>query len=89
MMRVMSNEADLPPDVPRLSAEDLYWEQVEAARQQSFEEKFLAGADLFDLACEFMRAGIRMQFPDADEARVQELLEERLALARRLENQAI
>ena len=32
-----------------------------------------------------MADGIRSQFPDADERRVQEILRERLALARRLE----
>lgn len=50
------------------------------------EEKFLAGPNLFELACEFMRAGIRNQHPDADEAQVQRILEERLALGRRLES---
>lgn len=84
--RSMSSEAEVPPDVPRLSADDLFWEQIETARQQSIEEKILASLDLFDLACEFMRAGIRDQYPDADDARVEEILDERLALGRRLEN---
>jgi hypothetical protein len=33
-----------------------------------------------------MRDGIRMQFPDADEQRVEEILRQRLAITRRLEN---
>ena len=33
-----------------------------------------------------MADGIRDQFPDADEQRVKEILRERLALARQLEN---
>lgn len=82
----MNGDSQAPPGVKRLSADDLYREEVEAARQQSVEEKLLAGPDLFDLACEFMRAGIRAQIPDADESRVQEILEERLALGRRLEH---
>jgi hypothetical protein len=74
------------PEVRRLSADDLYEEEVEEARSRTVEEKLLAGIELFDRACEFMRAGIRMQYPDADAERVEELLDERLALGRRLEN---
>jgi hypothetical protein len=33
-----------------------------------------------------MASGIRSQFPDADESRVQEILRERLALSRQLED---
>lgn len=75
--------------VKRLSADDLYWEDVEAARRQSMEEKLLAGPDLFELACEFMRTGIRIQFPDADEDEVQSILEQGLSLSRGLEERAL
>jgi hypothetical protein len=85
-MSLMNADSNVPPDVPHLSADDLYWEEVEAARHQSVEQKLLAGPDLFELACEFMRSGIRSQFPDADAAQVQAILEQRLALGRRLEN---
>lgn len=63
----------------------IYWEKVEAARRMSPEEKLFAGAELFDYACEITKAGIRHQFPDADEEEVLRILRERLALAERLE----
>ena len=67
-------------------ADAIYWERVQKARRMSPEDKLLGGARLFDRACRIMVAGIRSQFPDADECQVQEILRERLALARRLEN---
>jgi len=65
--------------------DDLYLDKVRQARAMSPEQRFLAGPEMFDLACEFAKAGIRMRHPDADEARVLELLRERLAIAERLE----
>jgi len=65
--------------------DELFREQVRAARAMSPEEKFLAGARLFDRSCRIMADGIRHEFPEADENRVQEILAERLALIRRLE----
>ncbi len=76
----------MPPITPRiLGVDELYLERVERARQQTFEEGFLAGGELFEFACELMAAGIRMQVPEADAQRVRRLMEERLALGRRLE----
>lgn len=69
----------------RQLADDLFRERVERARKMAPEEKLLAGPRLFDQACRIMRDGIRHQFPDADEARVTEILFERLALIRKLE----
>ncbi len=66
----------------------LYWERVERARRMSPGEKLLDGARLFDWACSITAAGIRAQFPEADQRRVREILAERLALARRLEDDA-
>ena len=66
----------------------LYREEVLRAREMDPAEKLLAGARLFDRACRIMADGIRDQFPDADERRVQEILRERLALVRRLEPHA-
>ncbi|MBU4272819.1 MAG: hypothetical protein KKE86_03530 [Planctomycetes bacterium] len=68
--------------------DDLYRERVEAARRMSPEDKLLAGARLFDRSCRIMADGIRAQFPEADERRVNEILRERLALARQLEEKA-
>jgi hypothetical protein len=52
------------------------------------DDKLLAWPQLFDRSCRIMADGIREQYPDADEARVQEILRERLALVRRLEQEA-
>ena len=51
----------------------------------SSEERLSAPGDLFDEVCDRMRDGIRWQFPDADQERVEESLRERLDIARRLE----
>jgi hypothetical protein len=64
----------------------IFRERVQKARCMSPEDKLLAGPRLFDHACQLMAVGIRSQFPEADESRVQEILRERLALVRRLEN---
>jgi hypothetical protein len=47
-------------------------------------QKILAGAELFEHACEVPCAGIRLENPGVAEAKVQALLRDRLALARRL-----
>jgi hypothetical protein len=66
-------------------ADAIYRERVLRARRMSPEQKFLAGAELFEMACQITLAGIRHQNPNADEHRVQEIFHQRLALARRLE----
>ena len=58
--------------------------QIERYHQMTGEERVRIGFDLFKLACEVTRAGIRRQHPEADEAAVNRLLSERLALARTL-----
>lgn len=65
--------------------DELLWDKVRQARRMSFEDKFLAGPRLFDMACQLMRDGIRMQHPEADDTEVERLLGERLAIQRRLE----
>jgi hypothetical protein len=82
----MISPLDPKSTIRRVNADDMYWEQVEQAREQALGEKLLVGIELFDLSCEFMRAGIRMQNPGADADRVEEILEQRLTLARRLED---
>lgn len=66
-------------------AEQLDRDRREAAEAMTFGQRLLAGAALFDLSLKMMRAGIRMQFPDADAQRVEEIVLERLRMARRLE----
>lgn len=75
-------------DPIRQLAEQLDREEILRARAMPPEEKLLAGARLFDRVCRIMKDGIRHQFPDADERQVREILRERLALARRLEEMA-
>ena len=60
-------------------AEAIRRERVERARRLPFEEKFLAGGQLFDTACEFTKAGIRHDHPEYTEAQVLDELRRRLA----------
>ena len=68
-------------------ADELYRERVLRARTTPPEQKFLAGEELFEWACSITLAGIRDQFPEADEKRRREILAERLALRERMERQ--
>jgi hypothetical protein len=63
----------------------IYREKVLRARAQPLADKLLAGPRLFRMAAEWTKAGIRAQNPDADEARVLEILKQRIALQSRLE----
>jgi hypothetical protein len=63
-------------------------EEIERARRQTFEQKFLAGAELFDYACEITKGGIRMQHPEYSDQQVLEELRRRLALRARREEAA-
>lgn len=65
--------------------DEIYRERVLRARRTPPEEKLLAGAELFDLACQIMMDGIRDEHPEAAEPEVWRLLTQRLALLRRLE----
>ena len=56
--------------------------QIELYRQMTGEERLAIGLRLHEFACELARAGIRHQYPDADEAGVERLLRRRLELAR-------
>lgn len=64
----------------------IYRDKVDRARRMSADEKFLAGYRLFQQGCMMMEAGIRNQFPDADDAEVKRRLHQRLQLGRKLEN---
>jgi hypothetical protein len=65
--------------------DQLYREEVFQARKMSIEDKFFAGGRLFELACVCAVAGIRNDHPNADERQVREMLGQRIALGRRLE----
>jgi len=68
-------------------ARQLRREAVETARRQGLEQKFRAGAELFDYACEITKAGIRMQHRDFTEEQVLDELRRRLEIRSRRENQ--
>ncbi len=59
--------------------------KIERAKAMTFEQRFLAGADLFEYACSVAKDGIRMQFPSASDEEVDRVLSERLSRARHLE----
>lgn len=75
---------DMNPDTQFMDA--LFVEKVLAARQRSFEEKFLAGGILFEAAVERMKMGILMDQPNATEEEVNAEVVRRLAISRQLEN---
>ncbi len=60
--------------------QDLRREEIADARRLSFAQKFIAGAALFDYACQVTRSGIRMQHPEFNEQQVLDELRRRLAL---------
>lgn len=49
------------------------------------EVRLLQGPDLFDLGCETMLMGLRVQMPGASEAALMTALRKRLAMGRKLE----
>lgn len=64
----------------------LYRERVLRARSMAPEDKLLEGVRLFERSCRIMMDGIRSQVPEADDQRVREILRERLARLKRMEN---
>lgn len=60
-------------------------EEIDRARKMTFAEKFWAGAELFDYACEITKAGIRMQNPGFTEEQVMDELRRRIEIGNRLE----
>lgn len=70
----------------QLTADDLFQEEVMSAERMTPEERILAGPLLFEMACHAILAGLRLEFPDASDLQLQELLTQRLQLLRELEN---
>ena len=66
--------------------DDSFWHRVERARKRTSEERFLDTLEMIDLSRELMKAGVRMQFPEADEKQVKEILRHRLHLVRTVED---
>ena len=46
------------------------------------EQRLAIALDLHEMSCDIAREGIRRQHPEADDAKVEELLRERIRLAR-------
>jgi hypothetical protein len=62
----------------------IYRERIRRAREAPVDQKFLAGAELFERSCRIMMDGIRDEYGDIDEQQVRAILEKRLDLLRRL-----
>ena len=65
--------------------DEIYRDKVIQARKMSLEQKLWAGPELFEWSCQWALAGIRHQFPEANDERARQILQERLALQNRLE----
>jgi hypothetical protein len=74
-----------PPLETQRLIDELYREELRDARAMAPEQKLLLGEELFDFACSITMAGIRNQFPDADEAEHRRILEKRLELQGEME----
>jgi hypothetical protein len=59
-------------------------EEIARGRRMSDEAKLLAGAELFDYACEISKSGIHHDHPEYDERQVLEELRRRLRRGERL-----
>ena len=67
--------------------DELFLDKIRAARRMSPEERLLAGPRLFEQSCRIMLDGLRHENPDADETRLQEIFDKRLAIWLRLEGE--
>jgi hypothetical protein len=75
----------MPPPETQGLIDELYREEVIEARLMTPEQKLLAGEELFLYACSITMAGIRNQFPHADEAEQKRILQSRIDLQRKLD----
>ena len=78
-----------PPDPAPAIQAAAFREKVRRARSTPMDVKLLNGVRLFDLNCEFMRAGIRVDFPEFTAEQVEREVRRRLAIARRLSDAGI
>jgi hypothetical protein len=61
--------------------DELRRDDLEQARHMTFEQKFWAGSELFDYACQITMAGIRHDDPSFSEEQVLNELRRRIARA--------
>jgi hypothetical protein len=66
-------------------ADTLYWEKTERARRMKPEERMASGPELFDYACNITLSALREQMPGKNESELLEVLRQRLAIKRKLE----
>jgi len=69
--------------------EIIFIDKIRRARRMTPGEKMLEGPRLFDQNCQLMRGAIRSQFPEFDDAQVEQELRRRLAIARRIDEAGI
>lgn len=60
-------------------------DRLRHARGLTPDERFRAGPELFEMACQLAMAGIRHQHPEASDEEVREILRQRLAQRRERE----
>lgn len=63
---------------------DLNCERQDEARSLGFEQRFLAGAELFDRACEVARSHLSSQHPDWTVAQIDQEIRRRMDVSQRL-----
>ena len=76
----------MPPQRKTAAERTELQRQIEQVRAMSDEEKLLAGARLFDMACRITIDGIRHEAPGTSEAEALRIISERLRIARRMED---
>jgi hypothetical protein len=69
--------------------DDSFRQQIERARQMTGEDKVRESLQLFDRTRRMMLDGLRDEYPDATEEKLLDLLSERLAINRILENRRV
>ncbi len=75
-------------DPIKKSIDDSDRAQISQARAMTPEERLLAGCRLFEYACTMTKEGIRADNPALSENQVLDVLRQRLALRRRLEQRS-
>jgi hypothetical protein len=63
-----------------MTAQAALEKQIELYRQMTGEERLAIALGLHEMACDIAREGIRRQHPEADAAKVEQLLQARLKL---------
>jgi hypothetical protein len=65
--------------------DESFWEEIERSRELTPEQRFLGTLDLINLTYGLNMAGIRHQFPDADDAQIHAIFVKRRQIVRNLD----